>query len=173
MPRVCPEIFAIAISVTISQHARIFIDATNHGRTRACRCSIVSHTKRHGFQSLAGLRDCFNICHAEGSFDQDFEADTLGTAHRSFNLRHHHIDGIYVCCSTYLRYQNHVEAWTGFDNINHVAVHIVGVQTIDAHHHGLAAPVDVVQALNDVLAGLRFVIRCDGIFNVQENNICC
>ncbi len=171
MPGVGPEILAIAIGVTIRQHTRVFIDAANHRRARTGRCSVIRHAKRHGFQALAGLRDGFNIRHTERGFDQHFKADAFGAPHRGFNLRHHHVDGIDVRGCPHFRYQNHVQAWAGFYDIDHVAVHVVGIQTIDPYHHGLAAPVDIVQSLNNVLAGLCLVIGCHRIFHVEENNI--
>ena len=118
------------------------------------------------------MRDGFNIRHTERGFDQHFKANALGTPHRRFNLRHHHVDGIDVSRCPHLRYQNHVQAGAGFYDIHHVAVHVVGIQTIDPHHHGLTAPVNIIQSLNNVLAGLCFVIRCHRILHVEEHNIC-
>ena len=119
------------------------------------------------------MRDGFNVRHTECGFDQHFKTDALGTPHRGFNLRHHHVDGVDVSRCTHLRDQNHVQAWAGFDDIHYVAVHVVGIQTIDPHHHGLTAPVDVVQSLNNVLAGLRLVVGCHRILHVEEYNIRC
>jgi len=47
----------------------------------------------------------------------------------------------------------------------------VGVQTIDADHHGLVAPVDVVEALDDVLARLLLVVWRDRVLAVEEDDV--
>ena len=47
----------------------------------------------------------------------------------------------------------------------------MGVETVDADHHGLGAPVEVVQPLDDVLAGLLLVVGGDGILEVEEDDI--
>ena len=45
-----------------------------------------------------------------------------------------------------------------FHHIDHVAVHVMGVEAVDPDRHGLAlgGPVNVVQRLNSVAPGLRF-----------------
>mgnify|MGYP000686593741 CR=1 FL=1 len=58
-----------------------------------------------------------------------------------------------------------------FQNVDHVPVHVMGVQTIDPNRHGLGIPVDLVQGLDDVLARLLFLIRSDGILKVEKDDI--
>jgi hypothetical protein len=47
----------------------------------------------------------------------------------------------------------------------------VRVETVDADHHGLVAPVDFVEALDDVLARLLLVVGRDGILEVEEDDV--
>lgn len=64
--------------------------------------------------------------------------------------------------------QDHVQPAAGFDDVDHVAVHVMRVEPVDAHHHGLAAPVDVVEGGNDVPARLFLVVGRHGIFAIQN-----
>ena len=71
-----------------------------------------------------------------------------------------------------LRHQDGVELRTGLlHDVDDVAVHVVGVEAVDAHRDRLARglPVDVVQRLDDVLAGLLLVGRRDGVLAVEED----
>src|ERR1700730_10058493 len=45
------------------------------------------------------------------------------------------------------------------------------VETVDADHRGLGAPVDLVQPGDDILAGLLLVVGGDGILDVENYNV--
>ena len=56
-------------------------------------------------------------------------------------------------------------------DIHHVAVHVMRIETIDAHRHGFTLPVDIVQRLYDVLPRLGFIIRDHRVLAIQEDEI--
>src|SRR3546814_2943954 len=56
------------------------------------------------------------------------------------------------------------------DDIDDVAVHVMGVEAVDAHRQGLVAPVDLVQRLDDVLARLRLVVRRHRVLEIEEQD---
>ena len=58
-----------------------------------------------------------------------------------------------------------------FQDIDHVPVHVMGVQPVDADGQGLAAPIEVVEGLDDVLAGLFLVIGGDRVFKVEKDHV--
>src|SRR3546814_5241004 len=83
-----------------------------------------------------------------------------------------HVDGIDVGGGADLRYHDEVEPVAGaLDHLDHVAVHVMGVQPVDTHRHGLGAPVDVMQRLDDVLARLRLVVGRHGILEIEEDHV--
>ena len=90
---------------------------------------------------------------------------------RRLNLGDQHIDGIDIRRNASLGDQDHVEARTGLDDIDDIAIHVMGIETVDADHHGLRAPVDVVQRGDDILAGLLLVVGSDGILDIEKNNV--
>ena len=100
------------------------------------------------------------------------EPDPLLVALRVLDLRDHHVHGIDIRRRADLRDHDQVQPLAGlFDHIDHVAVHEVGVESVDPHRHGLLAPVDLVQRLDDVLAGLWLVVGGDGVLKVQEDHV--
>ncbi len=85
-----------------------------------------------------------------------------------------HLDRVEVGRHADLRDQDRVELVAGLlHDVDDVAVHVVGVEAVDAHRHGLAgaAPVDVVERLDDVLARLLLVGRRHGVLAVEEDEV--
>ncbi len=58
-----------------------------------------------------------------------------------------------------------------FENIHDIAVHIVGVESVDAHRERFPAPVDVIDRLDDVLASLLLVVGRDRVLEIEEDHI--
>src|SRR5207248_488301 len=58
-------------------------------------------------------------------------------------------------------------------DVYHVAIHVVRVDAVDAHRHGLAPPLPVVleQARGHMLAGLLLVGRGDRVLEVEKHAI--
>ena len=67
-----------------------------------------------------------------------------------------------------------MDAGTGlFHHIDHIPIHVMRIKAVDADGNRLAlgGPVDVVQGLDAVLAGLFLFRRGDRIFEVEKNVI--
>ena len=144
--------------------------ADAHG-AGAGRGRIVGDAEAHGLDALGGLRDGLDIGHAERRLDQELEADLLLALLVLLDLRDQHVDGVDVLRHAGLGDQDHVEARAVLDHVDHVAIGVVGVEAVDADHHGLAAPIEIVEALDDVLARLLLVVRRDGVFQVEEDDV--
>jgi len=58
-----------------------------------------------------------------------------------------------------------------FADIDDVTIHVVRVETVDADRNALAcaSPIEIVESLDDVLAGLFFFRRRNGVFAVEEH----
>ena len=98
------------------------------------------------FVALAGGRDGVDIGHAERRLDDQLEADALLPAHRVLDLGHQHVDGIDVGGGADLGDHDQVEPIAALlDHVDHIPVHVVRVEAVDAHRQGLLAPVDLVQ----------------------------
>ena len=60
------------------------------------------------------------------------------------HLRDQHVDGIDVGRGADLRDHDEVEPLAALlDHVDHVAVHVMGVEAVDADRHRLVAPVDL------------------------------
>ena len=84
------------------------------------------------------------------------------------------LDDVEVGRHADLGHEDRVELGAGLlHDVDDVAVHVVRVEAVDAHRHGLAgaAPVEVVQRLDDVLARLLLVGRRDGVLDVEEDEV--
>jgi hypothetical protein len=147
------------------------VDAADHRRAGARRGGVVGYAEGHRFEPFARLRNGLDIGHTERGLDQHFEADALRALHRGLDLGHHHVERVHVGGHARLRDQNHVQPRAGFDDIDHVAVHVVRVETVDADHHGLRAPVNVIERLNDVFARLCLVVGRDRILDVEKDDV--
>ncbi len=67
--------------------------------------------------------------------------------------------------------QQHIEPWAFLHNFDDVTIHVMSIQTIDANHHCMLAPVDVIECRHDIGTRPRFIIRCHRILEIQENDI--
>ncbi len=45
------------------------------------------------------------------------------------------------------------------------------VEAIDAHGQGLLAPIHIADGRDDILAGLRFVVRSHRVFKIKEDYV--
>jgi hypothetical protein len=113
-----------------------------------------------------------HVLHAERGLDDHLETDALLAAHGGLALRHQHVDGIDIRGGADLGDHDEVEALPALlHDIDHVAIHEMGVEAVDAHRERLAAPVDVAQRLDDVLARLGLVVGGDGVLEVEEDDV--
>ena len=125
-------------------------------------------------KTLAGLCNCHHIGAAQGRFNQTFDPDGILDSHGFLDLGQHAVNHIHISRCTHLRDQDGIEIVPGlFHDIDHIAIHIMRVQTIDAHGHGLALafPVNFIQCLDNIPARLCFVIGNDGILTVKKDKI--
>src|SRR3546814_16827502 len=81
-----------------------------------------------------------------------------------------------MCCFFFFKqktaYEMRISDWSSdVCSSDLVAVHVVGVEAVDAHRQGLAAPVDLVQRLDDILARLLLVVGRDRILEVEEHHV--
>ena len=93
---------------------------------------------------------------------------TLG----DFDLADDAFDRIDVGGNADLGDEDRVELGAGLlADVDDVAIHVVRVEAVDAHRDALAGalPVEIVQRLDDVLAGLLLFRRRDGVFAVEEH----
>ena len=125
-----------------------------------------------GLVARAGGGDLVNVLHAERGFDDHLKADALFIALGVLDLGDQHVQRIDVGGRPRLGDHDQVQLVDRlFQHVDHVPVHVVGVQAVDADGHGVAAPVQVVQGLDDVLAGLFLVGRRHGVLQVEENHV--
>ena len=171
VPLIGPVVVAFALFVLVGENAVVRVHAADDSRARTGGGGVVGDAEGHGLQPLRGLRDRFDIGHAESGLDQDFDADLLGALLVLLDLRDHHVDRVDVRRHADLRNQHHIETRAVFENVDDVAIAVLRVEAIDAQRHHLLAPVDVVEALNDVLARLLLVVRRNGVLEVEENLI--
>src|SRR5208283_2035247 len=136
------------------QYTGVAVDPADHGGARSGGCGIVGDAERHCLQALAGGRDGLDVGHAERGLDQHFEADALAALLGSLDLRHHHVEGVHVGGHPHFRDQHHVESRAGLHDVDDIAIHVVRVEAVDAYHHRLRAPIELVERLDDVPARL-------------------
>ena len=171
-----------AVGAAGNRHARqrevplvagiVGVEAADDDGARLVEGGVVGDAEVHRFEAAGGRGDRFDVGHAERRFDQRFGADLVREALGFLDLAHHAFDHVDVGRHADLRDQDRVELGAGLlHDVDDVAVHVVRVEAVDADRHGLAGalPVDVVQRLDDVLAGLLLVRRRDGVFAVEED----
>ena len=122
--------------------------------------------------ALGGRRNFMHVLHAERRFDDHLEANALLAALGRFNLRTEHVDGIDIGRRADLRNHDQVKALGSlFQNVHNIAVHVVGIQSVDPDRQRFPPPVNIANGLNDVLARLRLVIRGNRILKIKKNHI--
>ena len=91
---------------------------------------------------------------------------------RRLDLGHQHVDGVDVGRRADLGDHDHVEPVAGLlQHVDHVAVHVLGVEAVDAHRQGLGPPVDLVDRLDDVLAGALLLVGGHRVLEVEEHDV--
>jgi hypothetical protein len=152
--------------------ARIIrVQAADDDRACLVEGRVVSDTEVHGFQAAVGRCDGFDVGHAERRFNECFHADLVRQALGNFDLADDGFDSIDVGWNADLRNEDGVEVRTGLlADIDNVAIHVVGVEAVDANRDALAGcfPIEIVQRLNDVLTGLLFFRWRDGVFAIKK-----
>ena len=171
VPGIVPVEVARLVAVLVGQNAVIGMRRADAHGAGARGGGIVGNAETHGLVALGALGDGLDIGHAERGLDQQFQADLLLALFILLDLGDQHVDGVDVLRHADLGDQDHVEPRAVLDHVNHVAIGEVGVETVDADHHGLGAPVDVVEALDDILAGLLLVVGRDRVLEIQKDNV--
>ena len=133
---------------------------------------VVGHAEVHRLEPRARLRDRLDVRHPERRLDQDLETDPTRKALRRLDLREQRVHQVYVGWHAHFRNEHRVQPIPRrLDHIHHVAVHVVGVDAVDAERDGLscAAPVDRGQRLDHMPARRLLVQRRHGILEVEKD----
>ena len=163
---------ARAVFQRIGQPGVIRVPPADDRCPRPGRGCIIRHAEMQAFVPFRRAGNFRDILHSKRGFDDMFETDALLITLGILDLGHQHIDGIDIRRSADFRDHDQIQPFSGlFDHVHHVAIHVVRVQPVDPHRHGFLAPVDLVQRLDDVLAGLRLVVRGDRVLEVEEDHI--
>ncbi len=171
MPRIELKIRTLACGIRFAEHAIIGIQPADGGGTRAGRRREIARAETHRFQAFARLRDRFGVGKPQRGFNHHLEADALAASVRVLDLCHQHVERIDIGGDPDLGDEEQVEARTGLDHLDHVAIGVVSVETVDAHAHGLATPVDVIERRDHVLARARLVVRRHRILEIEKHHV--
>jgi hypothetical protein len=148
------------------------VQAADDNRASLVEGRVVGDTEVHRFKAAVGRCDGFDVGHAERGFDQSFGADLVLETLGNFDLADNALNRIDVGRNADLGDQNGIKVGAGLlHDVDDVAIHVVRVEAVDANRDALAIalPVEIVQRLNDVLAGLLFVRRRNGVFAIEED----
>ena len=120
------------------------------------------------------LRDGLDVRHAQRGLDQHLDGDPVGDAAGRLDLRQQRVHQVHVGRNPDLRHEETIEAVAGLlHHVHHVAVHVMGVDAVDADADGLAvvAPLVLEQGGDDVLAGRLLVGGRDGVLEIEKDVI--
>mmetsp|Transcript_26213 Transcript_26213/g.78153 ORF Transcript_26213/g.78153 Transcript_26213/m.78153 type:complete len:261 (+) Transcript_26213:634-1416(+) len=171
-PQVAPVVLARLVAVLVRQHAVPRVGAADARGARLRGGRVVRNAEVQGLVARRGGGDLVHVRHAQGRLDDKLKADPLLAALGHLDLRNQHVQGVDVRGDAALGNHHEVQALTGLlDDVNDVTVHEHRVKAVDAHGHGLLAPVDLVERLDDVLAGNLLLIRGHGVLEVQEDDV--
>ena len=172
VPHIAPMHLTAALLIRVCQDRIMGVHAADHRGARAHAGGVVGNPEMQALVALGSGGNFAHILHAQSGLNDVLKTDAFFVAFGVLNLGHHHVHRIDICRRPDLGDHDQIEALTGlFDDVNHVAIHVMGVQSVDSNRHGLAAPIDLIQGLDDVLARLFFLIRGDRIFEVEEDDI--
>src|SRR3546814_5590536 len=134
VPHVAPVVETLAFGVGIGQHAVHLVGAADHRGARLGRGGVVGDAEVQALVARRGLGDLVDVGHAERRLDDHLEAQALLSAARGLGLRHQHVDGLDVGGGAGLGDPDEVEPLAALlDDVDDVAVHVVGVEAVDAH----------------------------------------
>ena len=172
MPHVTPMAYPFPSRIGVGQDRVIGVGAADVRRPRAGRGGKVGDAEVERFVAIAGGGDGADVLHPQGGFDDQGESDPRADFPGRFDLAQQHVDGVDVRRRADLRDHDHVEARASrFHDLDHVAVHVLGVEAIDADGHRGADPIDLVEAGDDVFSGPRLVRRRDRILEVEKDDV--
>src|SRR5882724_13341567 len=150
VPHVAPVGVALVGGVGVGEDGVVRIGAADAGGAGARRGGVVGDAEMEGLVAFAGGGDLGHVLHAERGLDDQLEADALLARLRGFYLCDQHIQGVDVGGGADLRDHDEVEAVAGLlQYVHDVAVHVVGVEAVDADGERLGTPVDVVDGGDD------------------------
>src|SRR5689334_15869016 len=148
------------------------IQAPDVHRPGATAGGIVGHTEMHCLQARTRLRDCLHVGHSQGGLDQHVDPDSVRYGFGFLDLGEQRIYQVDVRRHTDLWNQDGVQAMAGLlHHVDHIAVHVMGIDAIDANADGLAPlpPIVLLQRGDHVESCLRLVPRRDCVFQIQED----
>mmetsp|Transcript_29450 Transcript_29450/g.84113 ORF Transcript_29450/g.84113 Transcript_29450/m.84113 type:complete len:221 (-) Transcript_29450:30-692(-) len=122
--------------------------------------------------ALGGRRNLVHVHHAHRRLDDEPEADLLLAADGGLDLRCQRVHGIYVLGVTDHGDDEHVGALSALlQDVDHILVGVVAVQTVDADCHRLRTEIDLLQSLDHVRARLVLQVLCDGVLEVHHDDV--
>jgi hypothetical protein len=116
--------------------------------------------------------DRVHILHAERGLDDVLETDPLLDALRRLELRHQHVERVDVGGGADLGDHDQIELpRRALEHIDDIAIHVMRVETVDAQRQDLAAPIDVVEPGDDVLARLLLLVGRHRVLEIEEDDV--
>ena len=132
----------------------------------------VADAEDQRFDARAAGGDVLDAREGFRLFDQQLEADAVVEAEFRFELREEGVDEPDVARGFHLRDDDDVEVGAGLrDDVDDVVVRPHGVDGVDAYGADGAAPVEVVEGVDDGGAGVFLLRRRDGVLEVEEDEV--
>mmetsp|Transcript_157735 Transcript_157735/g.382994 ORF Transcript_157735/g.382994 Transcript_157735/m.382994 type:complete len:303 (-) Transcript_157735:48-956(-) len=172
VPRVVPEEVTRLVAILVSQHAVVGVGSTDVRRPALGGGGVVRDTKVQGLVALGGGRNLVAVHHAHGRLDDEAKAKALLAAHEALHLAHQGVRHVDVLRVAHHGDDEHVAPLACLlDDVDHVAVHVVTVEAVDADSHGLVAKVHLLQGLDDVRTGGCLLAFGHGVLQVHDNDV--
>ena len=109
-------------------------------------------------QARAAGGDGLDMGDTCGRFDNDFKADRLLTAFGAFDRGDQRVHCINILGAAHLGDHDLIKPRARlFHQIHHIAIPIGCIQPVDAHAQGLSAPINRIDRLDHIGAGLILV----------------
>ena len=172
VPDIAPVDLAPAVGVGVGEHVVVRMAPADAGGAGLGRGGVVGDAEMQRLVARARRGDLVDVLHAQRRLDDHLQADLLGVALGLLDLGEQHVDGVDVLRRAGLGDHDQIELVARLlDDVDHVAVHVMGVEAVDPHRQRASAPVEVVQRLDHVLARLLLVGGRDGILEVEEDDV--
>ena len=157
---IVPDVARIALGL-----ADILVVHAHRGRE-------VAHAEHQALEPRRRLGDGIDVLHALDFLDQRLEADAALELQLLLELMQQLVGEQHVGRRQHLGHHDRVEMLAGtFDHFDDVLEGVLGGEVVDAHAARLARPVERLQALDDLLAGIALLAGSDGVFEVEEDVI--
>jgi hypothetical protein len=172
MPHIAPMGLAPSRLVLVGEDRIVGIGAADIGGARAGRGGVVGDAEMQRFEPLRRAGDGMDVLHAERGLDDELETDALLEALCRFDLRYQHVESVDIGGRADLGNHDEVQLVAGLlHDIDDVAVHVVRVEAVDAQRQRLAAPIDVIEPGDHVLARLFLLVRRHRVLEVEKDDV--